>query len=116
MEWDEGFAAGRTESWRRPRISRTAGATREASGLWRESSWGAAMTVAWDIVVRGWLVVTTWLALRRKPSLARLVKTRAPRRFVRAAMIAAGRPTGGQIAIAVAMLPRRRRAEATAAF
>jgi hypothetical protein len=74
------------------------------------------MKAAWDVVVRAWLVVTTWVALRRKPSLARLIKIRDPRRFVHAAMIAAGRRTGGQIALAIAMLPRRRRAEATAAF
>jgi hypothetical protein len=76
----------------------------------------AALGAAWDAVARVWLVITTWLVLRRPPPLARLTRIRDPMRFVRAAMIAAGRPTGGQLAIAIAMLPRRSRTEATIAF
>jgi hypothetical protein len=74
------------------------------------------MITAWDAIVRVWLVITTWLAVRRPPRLAHLARIREPLRFVRAAMIAAGRPTGGQVALAIAMLPRRRRTEAMIAF
>lgn len=77
---------------------------------------GARVTGLGDVLVRAWLVLVTWLAVRRPPSLARLAKIREPRRFVRAAMLAASQPTGGQVALAIAMLPRRRRAEATVAF
>jgi hypothetical protein len=65
---------------------------------------------AWDAVVRVWLVATTWLALRRAPrSLDPLARITDPGRFVRAAII----PAAGPLALALALLPRRRRHEAT---
>ena len=67
---------------------------------------------AWDAAVRAWLVLATWLALRgaaRPDRLARLATITDPRRFVRAAIV----PAAGHVAIAIAMLPRRRRGEAT---
>ena len=66
---------------------------------------------AWDVVVRAWLVVAAWLALRRaaRPDgVARLAGITDPARFVRAAIV----PAAGHVAIAIALLPRRRRGEA----
>jgi hypothetical protein len=74
------------------------------------------MISAWDGLVRIWLVFATWLAVRKPPRLDRLARIREPLRFVRAAMLATGRRTDGQVALAIAMLPRRRRTEATIAF
>ncbi len=74
------------------------------------------MIAAWDGLVRIWLILATWFAVRKAPRLDRLARIRNPLRFVRAAMLAAGGRSGPQIALAITMLPRRRRAEATIAF
>jgi hypothetical protein len=73
--------------------------------------WGAFAS-ACDAVVRAWLVLTAWLGLHRAARLHRLARIRHPLRFVRAAIVPAGR----RIALAIAFLPRRRRAEAAIAF
>jgi len=92
------------------------GKTSQWSERSRVGAAGTAVAALWDACVRVWLVISTWIALRRPPPLARLARIRDPMRFVRAAMVASGRRTGGQVALAIAMLPRRRRAEATIAF
>lgn len=63
----------------------------------------------WDAVVRVWLVARVWVELRRAPRFRQLGTIRHPRRFVRAAIIQVGR----QVALAIMLLPRSRRAEAT---
>ncbi|HEX4422689.1 MAG TPA: hypothetical protein VH165_32465 [Kofleriaceae bacterium] len=62
----------------------------------------------WDSIVRVWLVMATWLALRRPASPDELAAIVPPGRFVRAAIVPAGRG----LALAIACLPRRRRGEA----
>jgi len=63
----------------------------------------------WDAVVRVWLVARVWLELRRAPRFRQLATIRNPRRFVRAAIVHAGRG----VALAITLLPRNRRAEAS---
>lgn len=70
------------------------------------------MIGAWDAIVRAWLVIAAWLGLRRPTPFQRLASIGHPRRFLRAAIIPAGR----HFALAIAFLPRARRDEATIAF
>ena len=70
------------------------------------------MTACWDLVVRLRLVIGAWLGLRRPAALRRLASIGHPARFVAAAIVPAGR----HFALAIAFLPRARRAEATVTF
>jgi hypothetical protein len=71
-----------------------------------------ALVSAYDTVVRAWLVVTVWVGVLRGTRLDRLARIRHPLRFVRAALVPADR----QVALAIALLPRRRRTEAAIAL
>jgi hypothetical protein len=77
---------------------------------------------AWNAVVRAWHVAAAWLALQRavrqgrrgrrvtrSTAIAQLAAITDPKRFVRAAIV----PAAGDVALALALLPRRRRDEAT---
>ncbi len=70
------------------------------------------MSSIWDAAVRAWLVLATWHGLRRAVRLDRLARIDRPMRFVRAAIVPAGR----QVALAIAFLSRRRRSEAAISF
>ncbi|MBC7976145.1 MAG: hypothetical protein H7138_14330, partial [Myxococcales bacterium] len=52
------------------------------------------MIAAWDGLLRIWLILATWFAVRKPPRLDRLARIRHPLRFVRAAMLAAGGRSG----------------------
>src|SRR5262245_22576665 len=73
---------------------------------------GQHMNAAIDAVIRGWLVVAAWLRLHRRPALHRLARIRRPMRFVRAALVPAGR----MVALAIALLPRKHRREAAITY
>jgi len=66
----------------------------------------------WDVVVRAWLVAAAWYGLRRPARMRWLGSIGHPRRLLRQAIVPAGRHT----ALAIAFLPRARRAEATVTF
>ncbi|HEY0189954.1 MAG TPA: hypothetical protein VGC42_02455 [Kofleriaceae bacterium] len=70
------------------------------------------MVSPWDGLVRLWLISRTWLALRRPVSgltaVTALAKEQDPARFVRLALV----PAAGELALALAWLPRRSRLEA----
>ena len=69
------------------------------------------MSAACDAVVRGWLVVAAWVGLGRSTP-QRLLRIGRPGRFVRAAIASSGR----LVALAIALLPCKRRGEARIAF
>jgi hypothetical protein len=69
------------------------------------------MSAATDAVVRAWLVVAAWVGFGRSTP-QRLLQIGSPRRFVRAAIASSERLA----ALAIALLPRRRRGEARIAF
>jgi hypothetical protein len=69
------------------------------------------MSAACDAVVRAWLVVAAWVGFGRSTP-QRLLRIGRPRRFVRAAIASSGR----LVALAIALLPRKRRGEARIAF
>lgn len=85
------------------------GRDRGDAGAGRPPWIAAAATAAWDAVVRIWLVTRAWLGRAAPPS--RLAQITGPRRFVRAAVVAVGRP----VALAIAFLPRTCRDEAAIA-
>jgi len=66
----------------------------------------------WDVLARLVLVIRAWLGLRRPAALRRLASIGHPARFAAAAIVPAGR----HFALAIAFLPRARRAEATVTF
>lgn len=70
------------------------------------------LAALWDVVVRAWLVAVAWYGLRRPARLRWLASIGHPRRFVRAAIVPAGR----HFALAIAFLPRARRDEASVSF
>src|ERR1043165_1664833 len=72
---------------------------------------GQYMTAALDGVIRGWLVVAAWIGLGRSTP-RRMWRIARPERFVRAAIAS----SGGLVALAIALLPRRRRGEARIAW
>lgn len=78
----------------------------------RRSRGIAAVSAAWDAMVRVWLVIAAWLGLRRPAPLQYLASIGHPRRLIRAAIVPAGR----HFALAIAFLPRDRRDEATIAL
>lgn len=69
------------------------------------------MSAACDAVIRGWLMVAAWVGLGRSTP-QRLLRIGRPGRFVRAAIASSGR----LVALAIALLPGKRRGEARIAF